>query len=167
MNDNKAKAGFVWTVESVKDGIVIDREVIHNLFPIEGLNNMLNVWLKSGTQSANWYVGLYSGNYTPVPGDTAAGFPAAATELTAYDETTRVLLELGTTAAGGVDNSADPAVFTGSTNGTVAQGGFISSAPAKGATTGVLASAVRFSSPKSLDDGTVLRVTCSFQIVSA
>lgn len=167
MNENTAKAGFTWTVESIRDGVVIDTETTHNLFPIEGLNDMLSVWLKSGTQSASWYVGLYEGNYTPIPGDTAAGFPAASTELTAYDETTRIALVLGTVSGGGVDNSASPAVFTGSTNGKQVMGGFISTAPAKGATTGVLASAVRFTSPKSLDDGTVLRVTCSFQIVSA
>lgn len=164
---NIARAGFVYTVETIKDGHVIDTETVSNLIPIEGLNDMLAVWLKGGTQATNFYVGLYEGNYTPVPGDTAAAFPAAATELTAYDETTRVPLVLGSVTGGAVDNSANPAVFTGSTNGKQAMGGFISTSPAKGSTTGVLASAVRFPSPKSLDDGTVLRVTCSFQIVSA
>lgn len=167
MNHNQAKAGFTYTVETIKDGQVIDTDVVTNLIPIEGLNDMLGVWLKGGTQPAGFYVGLYEGNYTPVPGDTAAAFPAAATELTAYDEATRVALVLGSVASGAVSNAANPAVFTGSTNGKQAMGGFISTAPAKGATTGTLASAVRFTSPKSLDDGTVLRVTCSFQIVSA
>jgi len=165
-HDNIARAGWVWTIEASEDGKVINTQKVHNLFPIEGLNNMLGVWLKGVTQPSNFYVGLFEGNYTPVPGDTAAGFPAAATELTTYDETTRVLLELGDVAAGAVDNSADRAVFTGSTNGKSVTGGFITTAPAKGATTGVLASAVRFSSPQSFNDGTILRVTCSFQIVS-
>lgn len=167
---NTAKAGFVWTVETIKGGEVVDSEVIHNLFPIEGLNNMLAVWLKGATQPTNFYVSLYEGNYTPVPGDTAAAFPAAATELTAYAETTRVPLVLGSVASGAVDNVSDAdtrAIFTGNTNGKLAVGGFITTAPAKGATTGVLASAVRFTSPKSLDAGTFLRATCSFQIVSA
>lgn len=165
--NNTPKAGFTYVIETVRDGVVIDTETVHNLMPIEGLNDMLSVWLKSGTQAATFYVGLYEGNYTPAPSDTAAAFPAAATELTAYSETARVPLVLGAVSGGASDNSASKAVFTGTTDGKSVMGGFISTAPAKGATTGVLASAVRFTSPKSLDNGTILRVTCSIQIVSA
>lgn len=167
MNQNQAKAGFVYDVESWKDGNLLLAQRVHNLFPIEGLDDMLSVWLKGGTQAAGFYVGLYEGNYTPTPGDTAAAFPAAATELTAYAELTRVPLVLGAVSGGACDNLDSPAIFTGNTAGKQAMGGFISPAPAKGATTGVLASAVRFPSPQPIGDGVVLRVKCSFQIVSA
>ncbi len=163
---DRAQAGFLYTVETIKDGKVIDTEVVHNLLPIEGLNYLISTGLKAGSAFTSWYVGLYEGDYTPVPGDTMAAFPGAATELTAYDESTRRALTLGAVASGAVDNAASKAEFTGSTNGKLAMGGFVASAPAKGATTGVLISAVRFTSPKALDDGTILRVTAGFSITS-
>lgn len=164
---NSAKAGFVYTIETIKDGKVIDREVVHNLLPIEGINYLISTGLKGGAAFGAWYIGLFEGAYTPVPGDTAATFPTAATELTAYSESTRRALTLGTVAAGAADNQASKGTFTGTTNGKIVQGGFVASAPAKGATTGVLISAVRFSSPKHLDSGTVLLVTAGFSIVSS
>lgn len=161
-----AKAGFIWTIEAIKDGVVVDKETIHNLIPVEGINYLISAGLKGGTPITNWYVGLYEGAYTPVPGDTAAAFTTAATELTAYSETTRQALTLGAVANGTSDNTASLAAFTGTTNGKLAQGGFISSAPTKGAASGTLISAVKFSSPKSFDAGTILRVTAGFAISS-
>jgi hypothetical protein len=160
------KLGFTYTIEAVKDGQVIDSETVHNLIPIEGLNHILDVALKNGTAQAAFYVGLFEGAYTPIPADTMATFPGTATELTAYSETTRQVLTLGAIAAGQADNVDSKAVFTGPTNGKQAHGGFISSSPTKGSTTGVLISAVRFSSPKTFDSGTELRVTCAFSAVS-
>ena len=162
-----AKAGFTYTLETVKNGQVIDKEVVHNLIPVEGINYLINTGLKAGAAFPAFYVGLFEGAYTPLPADTMATFPAAATELVAYAETTRRALVLGAVSAGAVDNVASKAEFTGTTNGKLAHGGFICSAPAKGAATGVLISAVRFTSPKTLDAGTVLRVTGGFQITSA
>lgn len=164
--ENAAKAGFTYTLETIKNGKVIDREVVHNLLPIEGLNYLIGAGLKAASPYTTWYVGLFEGAYTPVPGDTMAAFPAAATELTAYEESTRRTLVLGAIADGTVDNLASKAEFTGTTDGKQAAGGFIASSPTKGATSGVLISAVRFTSPKALDDGTVLRVTGGFAITS-
>ena len=161
------KAGFEYVIETVRDGVVIDREVVHNLIPIEGINYLINAGIKGASQLSSWFVGLYEGNYDPVPGDTAATFPAAATELTAYSEAARPALTLGAVALGAVDNQASRAEFTGTTNGKLVYGGFVSSASAKGSGSGVLLSAVRFTSPKSLDAGTILRVTAGFSIISA
>jgi len=163
---NQLKCGFAYDLELVRDGKVIDRDRVYNLVPIQGLNYMLETALRNGSPFANFYVALYSGAYNPVPGDTAATFPAAATELTAYSESTRRPLVLGAAAGGATDNSANRAEFTGTTNGQLAQGGFIVSTPTKGAATGVLVSAVRFNSPKPLDAGNILRVTAAFTIVS-
>jgi hypothetical protein len=159
-------AGFTYLVEVVKDGSVVDREEAKNLMPIEGLNHMLGVTLKGATQAATWYIGLYEGNYTPVSTDTAAVFPTAATETTAYAETTRVEFVEGTATGGALDNSASRAEFT-FTSATTVYGGFIGSASAKGGLTGALLSAVRFSSPKVLEIGSVLRVTAGFTLASA
>lgn len=164
----ETKAGFKYDLELVdRHGKVIDRETVFNLIPIQGLNYLLGAGLKSVTPFANWYVALYEGSYSPDPDDTAATFPGAATELTAYAESTRRTLTLGAIANGAADNVASKAEFTGNTNGKLAMGGFITSAPAKGAATGVLISAVRFNSPKNLDSGAVLRVTAGFSITSA
>ena len=161
-----AKAGFVWTIEAIKDGIVIERETKHNLIPIEGINYLIAAGLKGGSPFTSWYVGLYGGSYTPQSTDTAAAFPASATEITAYSQTARVPLILGTVANGQVDNTASTASFTGTTNGTLVNGGFITAASAKGATTSVLISAVQFSSPKAFDSGTIIQITAGFSISS-
>lgn len=166
MNE-KLKPGFEYLFEIVGvDGKVRDSWTQHNLMPTEGLNHVIGVTLKGVAAIANWFVGVYSGNYTPVAGDTAATFPGSATESSAYNEATRVALVLGTVAAGAVDNTASKAEFTASGAVTL-YGGFISSASAKGATTGTLLSAVKFTSPKTLAAAEVLRVTAGFTFVSA
>lgn len=109
---------------------------------------------------------MYEGNYTPIAGDTAATFPASATESAAYAEATRPALVLGAVTAGAVDNVASRAEFTANASKTF-YGGFVSSAAAKGSTSGVLLSAVRFASPKVLSSGEILRVTAGFTLVSA
>lgn len=84
------RVGFTYLVEHVRGGVVIDREVVHNLVPTEGLNYILEAALRGGAALSTWYIALFEGNYTPVAGVTAATFPAAATECTAYDQATRV-----------------------------------------------------------------------------
>jgi hypothetical protein len=158
-------AGFTYLVEVLKDGVVVDSEVVHNLLPTEGINHLLNVTLRGGTQYATWYVGLFEGNYTPTASDTAAAFPGNATETTTYAETTRQTWTPGTVVSGVVDNSASTAQFTSNALKTV-YGGFITSAPAKSATTGVLLSVVRFSTAKTFDVGSILRVTGGFTMTS-
>lgn len=161
------RPGFVYTVETIdRHGNVLDVERIHNLMPTEGLNHLIATEFKGGTQVATWYIGLYEGNYTPTASDTAATFPALATECVAYDESTRVEFVDGAVSSGAMDNSASRAEFTFNADKTV-YGGFISSAAAKSATSGVLSSVVRFSSPKQPGDGGVLRVTAGFEFLSA
>ena len=163
----KAHFGFYYDIETVReDGVVLDRDRVYNLIPVEGLNYIIEAALRNSAAFPSIYVGLFEGAYTPVPGDTMAAFPGAATELTAYAETTRQVVNLGAATGGVAESSAAKAVITGNTNGKQAQGAFISSSPTKGATTGVLLSAVRFPSPKPLDAGTVLRITCGFTAAS-
>lgn len=160
------RAGFEYVIEVVgTDGTVRDREVVHNLMPIQGLNHMLSVTLKGAVQVGTWYLGLYEGNYTPSPGDLASSFPASATETTAYTGAARPALTLGAVTSGTVDNAALRAEFTMNANKTI-YGGFISSASAKGGTSGVLLSAVKFSSPKSLESGELMRLTAGFTLAS-
>lgn len=164
MNED-IKAGFEYLVELVKDGVVTDREVTHNLLPTEGINYMMNVALRNGAQTATWYVGIFEGNYTPLATDTAAAFIAAATETTTYSEATRPEWVEGTVVTGAVSNTASKAEFTSTADKTV-YGGFLISSPTKGASGGTLLSVVRFSSPKTFETGSVLRVTAGFTMTS-
>lgn len=163
--NSELKGGFGYLIEVVKDGVVIDSEFVHNVMPVQGANHILGVALAGATQVPNWYIGLYEGNYTPNGAETAALLPSMATECTAYSGATRAPWTPGTVANGTVNNSAAKAEFTFTAPKTV-YGGFITSAPAKGATTGVLTSVVRFSSPRVLDTDSVLRVTAGYTLTS-
>jgi hypothetical protein len=164
MNEH-ASAGFEYLVEVIRDGVVIESEVVHNLLPVEGINYLLSAGLKGGSQIPTWYIGLFEGNYAPVSGDTAATFPGLATECTTYAEAARVEWNEGSVVSGTVNNSANRAEFTSNALRTI-YGGFIASAPAKGATSGTLLSVVRFSSPKTFEPDSVLRVTAGFTMTS-
>jgi len=164
MNE-QLKPGFNWKVELIKDGVLTDVTEDHNLMPTEGMNHLLSVLLKSGSQIGNWYVGIYNGNYTPLPTDTAATFPGTATENVAYSQAQRPVFTAGTVASGAVDNAASVAEFTSTTNATV-YGGFIASSAVKGGATGVLLSAVKFSTSKNFEAGSILRVTAGFTLTS-
>lgn len=165
---NVSHVGFKYLLRTVRlrDMKVLDEVPAYNLVPIQGLNYLIATGLKQGVAFPNFYVGLFEGDYTPVPGDVMADFPANATELTAYTESQRRPLVLGDVANGMVDNTASLARFTGNTAGKQAMGGFISSAPVKGAGTGILMSAARFPSPRPLETGLALDVIGSFVAVS-
>lgn len=165
MNE-QLRGGFVYTLEHVRDGQVIDREVVRNLMPTEGVNHMLSTQFKGTAQVATWYIGIYEGNYTPTIADTAAGLPAAATETTAYTAATRVEFVEGAVSGGSLDNSASKAEFVFNAAKTI-YGAFMSSVATKGAVSGVLASVVKFSSPKTFGSGDTLRVTAGFTLASA
>jgi hypothetical protein len=161
------KPGFVWTIKEFdRDDNLVSQEVIHNLIPIEGLNYMLNSIFKQGVQFGDFYTGLYGSAYTPQPADTMATFPTVSTEVTAYSSATRPAVNLGTVANGNVDNLDDVTEFTGTTDGTTVRGAFISTSPAKGGTTGPLISAVRFPSPRTMNNGSRLEAAVVFQFIS-
>lgn len=162
----RAEAGATYTIEVVRNGEVVDSESIHNLMPAEGRNHAVSVITKGATQSPAWYIGLFEGNYVPVDSDTAASFPSSAMECTAYLPSTRVEFNEGAVAAGTVDNTANRAEFTFTSARTV-YGAFLTSSQAKGAITGTLMSAARFTAPKVLQLDDVLRVTASFSLTSA
>jgi hypothetical protein len=161
------KPGFLWTLrERNAVGDIVSEETFHNLMPIESLNYMLSASFDEGVQFGSFYVGLFSGNYNPTPSDVMSGFPSASTEVTAYTSANRPVLVLGAIANGAVDNFEVPTEFTGTVDGTVARGGFISTSASKGGTTGPLLSAVRFPSPRTINQGSRLEVAVAFEFVS-
>ncbi len=156
---------FTYLIEVIKDGVVVDSEIVDNIVPTEGLNHVLNTVFKGGPQIASWYLGVFKGNYTPVPGDTAATLPGAAVESADYVGTNRIAFTPGIVAGGAVSNSTAVAEFSFTTEATI-YGGFMTSAQARGATTGTLMSVVKFASAKAVDAGALLRVTAGVTLNS-
>lgn len=160
------RIGGVFGFELVRRGRVIDRWVEDNLVVNQGINHILNVAFNAATQVATWYIGIFEGNYTPVAGDTAAGFPAAATESTAYAESTRVTYVEATSTSQSMTNSASPAAFTINATKTI-YGAFMSSVSTKSATTGTLVAATRFATSRSVINLDVLNVTYTFNMTAS
>lgn len=141
--------GGVFTVEHIRDGVLIDTWTSKNLVCNEGLNHVLNTEFNGTTQVGTWYVGLFEGNYTPVSTVTAATITAASTECTAYDETVRQTYVEASATAQVTTNSASKATFTMNATKTI-YGAFLVSASAKSATTGVLFAATQFTASKAV-----------------
>lgn len=150
-----------------KHGNIKWTDVIENLVTNAGLNHLLDVTLSGATQVTSWYVGLTDGTPTVDAGDTAASHDGW-TEVTAYDEATRVAWSDGGVSNQSVSNSGSPAEFTISTNSTTVGGAFLISNSTKGGSTGTLYAVGAFSAgDKILDDGDTLAVTATFTAAAA
>ncbi len=136
----------------------------HNVVPTEGLNHVLDVTLHGSAQITTWYLGLFSGAVTPGASITAATVASTLTEITSgtdgYSESTRVAYNEAAAAAGATTNAANKAAFTivMSSGDLTVNGCFLASASAKGATTGTLYSASRFSSARTLSNGDIFNL---------
>ncbi|MEZ2293938.1 hypothetical protein [Variovorax sp. RCC_210] len=161
-----AQVGFEWLVTIERADGRIERERVRNLVPTEGLNHMMATEFKGGAQVTQWYIALFEGDYTPQPGLTAAAFPSTALECTAYDAISRPDFVTGSVSNGAVDNSSNKAEFIFNDNKTI-YGGVITSSQAKGSVNGVLASAVKFGSPKLMNPGDKLTVVAANSLTSA
>ena len=124
----------------------------------EGINSLLNVYFKGATQITTWYTNVFCADYAPVVGDTAATFPALATEATTQiSEGTRQPLTLSTSTAKSVGNTANLATITASTAFTAYGAGVFSSAT-KGGVSGVLFCAGKFQSSRALQANDQLKI---------
>lgn len=162
----KARIGITYLYRIRHNGRIEREFEKHNLFTEQGMTHAVDGLLGGGTQITNWYAGLFSGDYTPVDTDTAATFPGAATEVTSYSETSRVLLAFGAASGGMIDNSITPAIFTFPAQVTL-MGGFVSSSLTKGSTAGILLSASHFDSPEIVKAGRTIELTCPCVLVNA
>ena len=134
-------------------------EEFHNLVATTGLNDSLDKQFKASAYTAAWYVALTTGSPTFALGDTMSSH-AGWTELTAYSESARQTLTLGTVASGSVDNSASKATYTINANGTVIGGALLVTNNTKGGTSGTLYGGGAFTAGnKTLDNGDTLQVT--------
>lgn len=122
-----------------------------NLWTTEGFNHILSVAVAGGTQYATWYLAPFSGNVTVSDAWTAANFASTATELTTqYSEGTRVAFVESVPASKSTNNLVSPAVVTAATTNVSIWGVGLLSSSTKGGTSGVLLSAAKYSTARSL-----------------
>lgn len=155
-----------YTGQIIRNGEVIDTFEVDNLVVDEGLNAMLNTIFNGSTPVNPWYLGLFEGNYTPVSTVTAATITAASTECTAYTSATRPEYVEASASAKVTTNAANRASFVFNATKTV-YGAFLVSNSTKSSTAGVLFSAARFSTAKSVESGDELLLTYAFTAASA
>lgn len=149
-----------------------DYRADRNLVVDEGLMHFLDVCFHDGAKVSTWYLSLYAAAYTPVAGLTAASYPATASEITSgtegYTEATRVAFVEGAPAANAISNTASKANFTIATASQLSvNGAALHSVSTKGATTGILASAVKFAATRTLYDTDVFTLGYSVALASA
>lgn len=131
-----------------------------NLVVNTGKNYLLNAGFASVTPFTDWYIGLI--NNTPAPTLAVTNTMSTGTrnwdELhSQYDETNRPTWVTGSTSSQTMTN-ATTADFT--FNGSVTVYGlFITSDDTKNGTSGTMWSAGAFSSPRSVINGDVLKIT--------
>lgn len=154
------KLGDLFEIECFsKDGRLKWKDTIKNLVVDEGLDDVLDTYLKGSAYTAAHYVGLADGTPTFAAGDTMASHTGWV-EVQLYDEAVRQDATWGTVSGQSVNNSASKAVFTISTNATTIGGCFLTTNSTKGGTTGTLYGGGAFTAgDKTLDDDDVLNVT--------
>lgn len=139
--------------EFVHDVNGLDQRRDGNLIVDEGLQLLLDVNFNSTSAITAWFVGLYSGNVSPVNTWTAANVTSNSTEFTNYTQSTRVAWTSNGAASIGpnsVSNSSATAQFTINTGGGTVWGAFLASASAKSATSGKVNSAAKFAASRTL-----------------
>lgn len=137
-----------------------------NLMPNVGLDDLLSNYWKGSGYTASFYVGLMSASPTVAAGDTMASH-AGWTELTAYSESARQGLTLGSVSGQSVDNSASKASFTINADSTTIGGAFVTTDATKGGTAGTLVSGASIGSGKTIDNGDLINVTVTCTAASA
>ena len=136
--------------EHFRDGKLIDEWDFDNIITNQGLVTMLNMMFAGGSVVTNWYLGLFSNNYTPVATDTASSIVSNAGEFTSYSGGARpAFTPAAATTTPSINNSASQASYTFTGAGTLV-GGFLISSATPGSNTGVLYSAAQFGASKTV-----------------
>ena len=149
-----------------------DERFDRNLLPDEGLVYLLSVGLNNGTKLATWYLSLYGANYTPLANLTAASYPATASEITSgsegYTEATRPVWTPTAPTTPLIDNLLNKAAFTIATASSLSvNGAGLHSEAAKGAVTGKLISATKFSAARVLYNTDVFNLAYRVSLTSS
>lgn len=140
-----------------------DEEETKNLIVNEGLVHMLNVALGTTPKPANYFLALFNGAAAPAANWTAATFAASASEVVSmtegYTSPTRPIWTPANTATPSIDNMTAVATVTFATASQVnVTGVALLTAGGKGATTGALISAAKYSVTRVFQDGDIYDV---------
>jgi len=135
-----------------------NEQIDPNLLPEQGLHLMLDVLFGSAPKPAGWFLAIYSGQVSPTDSWTAANFSATANEITSntegYSNVTRPQFTPSPAAAKQITNIGNKAVFNiACASSIVIEGAALLSNSGKGSGSGVLASATRFSNPRTQYNG--------------
>lgn len=147
------------------NGQPVDRWQIPNLMPQVSIDYVAASIFGDTAAIGTFYLGLYQGNFTPDADTTAADLPTTAQECVDYSEATRPIWTRTYDGVGTVGNLASRGVFTMTQNRTL-YGGFLVSTSTKGSGSGLLLSITRFSSPRVVEVGQVLRVGATLTLVA-
>lgn len=150
-----------------KSGEILSVMKSPNMVPQEGRQYILDIIADGRTQEANWYIGLFEGDYTPDDLVTAATVAADATECTAYDQSERPLWDTASPIVSDTaSNSASRAVYTFNDDKTV-YGGFLISSDEKGGSSGLLLAISRFPAEKIVATTEELTAAYLFSVADA
>lgn len=145
-------------------GILISREVKYNRIPQAGIDFLIQAPFGDVPSIPNWYCTLYRNDVLPDANTSAADLPSVLGEFVDYSEPSRPEFVRAYNGAGTMDNSASKAVYTPTAERNVF-GSVIVSNPVKGANTGLVLSAVRFSTMKTLSVGLEARHVCGLTYI--
>ena len=137
--------------------------VTPNIVTNEGLNKTLKVMFGADSKISAWYIALWNNAIDPASTWTAANFTATAGEITStsegYSGANRILWNPVVPSANVIDNVGQEASFTIVCTTTITVwGAALISAQARGATTGILASAARYATIRTLSNGDTYEV---------
>lgn len=150
----------IYSLECWRNGKKIWEEKDFNLITNEGVDNILQEYLKGSAYTASFFAGL-KGSGTPAVTDTLSSHPSW-NEVTDYTGTRKTIV-LGTVSGGAVDNSASRAQFD--ITGTATVAGVFVCTVASG-TAGVLYGVADFGAPRAVEASDTLIVTTAFTAAS-
>lgn len=125
-------------------------ELEPNLFVNQGLDYLLGAAFGGAAQTSTFYLALFSGNVTPAATWTGANFAQNSTEFQAYASAQRPQWNRGAAANQAIGNAGSEALFEYNAGGPYnIYGCGLLSASAKGATSGILVAATRFTTART------------------
>lgn len=158
MKDSLKISGFEWDLQIVNpDGSIAIEEKNKNTIPSDALNFLMRTPFGDKQPISTFYLGLYRGNYIPTPNTTAADIPTAMNEFVEYSQESRPEWQRKLEGVATMNNLSEKAEFTVTQDRTI-YGAFLVSSQVKGTANGLVLSCVRFSSPKQVTAGQLVRL---------
>jgi hypothetical protein len=150
--------GFYW--EKI-NGVLL--APVPNMIVAQGLNKMLKIALGADAKLSAWYIALWQNATNPLSTWTAANFVASAGEITSTNEgytgANRPTFSPIVPVSNIIDNVGQEASFNiVCTTSLQIQGAALLSEQARGSNTGVLFSAARYPSVRTLSNGDTYEV---------